>query len=80
MTDGKSHNGQASPRQVKAELVQRFQQWVSCAGLFPSTVQKYCGSCEGFCAFVGNKTMLEVIPLALPSSHQIFEISGQTRL
>lgn len=53
---------QIAPRQENAEMVRRFQQWLTAQKYIPSTVQKYCGLCKGFCSFVGNKPMREVVP------------------
>ena len=63
MNNRKSINSQTSPRHENAEMVRRFRQWLVAQNYLPSTVQKYCGLCDGFCTFVGNKTMREVIPL-----------------
>ena len=55
---------QAIPiRQENAEMVRRFQQWLTAQKYIPSTVQKYCGLCKGFCAFIGNKSLRDAIPL-----------------
>jgi integrase/recombinase XerD len=52
-----------APEKENAEMVQRFRQWLSAQKYIPSTVEKYCGLCKGFCAFIGDKPMRQVIPL-----------------
>ena len=44
-------------------MVQRFRQWLTAQKYIPSTVEKYCGLCKGFCLFVGNTPMRQVTPL-----------------
>jgi len=52
-----------APEDENAEMVRRFRQWLTAQKYIPSTVEKYCGLCKGFCTFIGNKPMREVIPL-----------------
>jgi site-specific recombinase XerD len=44
-------------------MVRRFRQWLTAQKYIPSTVKKYGAVCEGFCSFIGNKPMREVIPI-----------------
>ena len=54
---------QVPPKEENAEMVRRFRQWLTAQKYIPSTVEKYCGLCKGFCLFIGNKPMRQVIPL-----------------
>lgn len=49
--------------QENAEMVRRFERWLTAQKYIPSTVQKYCGLCKGFCSFLGTKSLREAIPL-----------------
>jgi site-specific recombinase XerD len=44
-------------------MVRRFRQWLTAQKYVASTVKKYCTLCEGFCSFLGNKAMREVVPM-----------------
>ena len=44
-------------------MVRRFRQWLTAQKYIPSTVKKYGAVCEGFCSFLGNKPMREVVPI-----------------
>ncbi len=52
-----------TPRQINREMVRRFRTWLIAQNYLDSTVTKYCNLCEGFCVFIGNKRLPDVVPL-----------------
>jgi site-specific recombinase XerD len=48
---------------VNQEMVRRFRLWLKAQNYERSTVEKYCCICKGFCAFIRDKEMTEVVPL-----------------
>lgn len=50
-------------REENAEMVARFQQWLTAQKYVRSTVQKYCGISKRFCWFIASKPLREVTPL-----------------
>lgn len=44
-------------------MVRRFRQWLTAQKYLPNTVDKYCATCQDFCAFMGSKSLRHVIPL-----------------
>ncbi|MGA7513343.1 MAG: tyrosine-type recombinase/integrase [Candidatus Sulfotelmatobacter sp.] len=53
----------ASSRQVNQEMVRRFSLWLKAQNYERNTIEKYCCICKGFCTFIGDKAMTEVVPL-----------------
>lgn len=56
-------NSRGGFREENAEMVARFQQWLTAQKYVPSTVQKYCGISKRFSLFIGSKSLREVSPL-----------------
>lgn len=52
-----------SHRELNAEMLSRFQQWLTAQKYLSTTVQSYCGVCRRFCSFIGEMPLREVSPL-----------------
>jgi site-specific recombinase XerD len=55
--------GAWSKGEINREMVLRFRKWLIAQNYLPSTVTQYCKLCDGFCKFLGNRLLREVIPM-----------------